>query len=285
LHASQQTQYEYRQKLTDDGGLPFVLGRAACFGLLAYRRKEVARRPRYLSAILEFTVFGELQMNSRLLITSFALLASVQTVSAAVVTSLSDNFTMGETPALNWTGDSVFVPVPNSPATGQPSVDLVSPTTYPTLVPNSGNAPSAIIGLNAVDLDGSTGTGFTPSGVLQSVNNLAAGSYEVTFYLAGNLRGAPAQVTDVTLGNQTISLGSIPNTQNYTLYSLIFSDVSQGTLSFTDLGPATQQGTLLTDVTVSAVPEPATWVMMILGFVGLSFMAYRRKRPLALAPA
>jgi hypothetical protein len=28
---------------------------------------------------------------------------------------------------------------------------------------------------------------------------------------------------------------------------------------------------------LSAVPEPSTWAMMILGFVGLGFMAYRRK--------
>jgi hypothetical protein len=26
-----------------------------------------------------------------------------------------------------------------------------------------------------------------------------------------------------------------------------------------------------------AVPEPSTWAMMILGFAGLGFMAYRRK--------
>jgi PEP-CTERM motif len=29
--------------------------------------------------------------------------------------------------------------------------------------------------------------------------------------------------------------------------------------------------------TVSAVPEPSTWAMMILGFAGIGFMAYRRK--------
>jgi hypothetical protein len=28
---------------------------------------------------------------------------------------------------------------------------------------------------------------------------------------------------------------------------------------------------------VSAVPEPSTWAMMILGFCGIGFMAYRRK--------
>jgi hypothetical protein len=33
-------------------------------------------------------------------------------------------------------------------------------------------------------------------------------------------------------------------------------------------------------VTVTAaVPEPSTWAMMILGFCGLGFMAYLRKRP------
>jgi hypothetical protein len=30
-------------------------------------------------------------------------------------------------------------------------------------------------------------------------------------------------------------------------------------------------------VTMSSVPEPSTWAMMILGFVGVGFMAYRRK--------
>ena len=28
---------------------------------------------------------------------------------------------------------------------------------------------------------------------------------------------------------------------------------------------------------VAAVPEPSTWAMMILGFMGVGFMAYRRK--------
>jgi len=35
----------------------------------------------------------------------------------------------------------------------------------------------------------------------------------------------------------------------------------------------------------SAVPEPSTWAMMLLGFVGLGFMAYRRKAKPALMAA
>jgi hypothetical protein len=38
------------------------------------------------------------------------------------------------------------------------------------------------------------------------------------------------------------------------------------------------------DVT-TAVPEPSTWAMMILGFAGVGFMAYRRKSKSALMAA
>jgi hypothetical protein len=44
-------------------------------------------------------------------------------------------------------------------------------------------------------------------------------------------------------------------------------------------GTFTFSGISLTDDTsqVAAVPEPSTWAMMMLGFAGLGFMAYRRK--------
>src|SRR6202035_440134 len=111
---------------------------------------------------------------------------TAQSASAGVV--IVDNFTntVPETPALNWTGDGIFNPVPAIPMAWQTSVDLVSPCTWPTLVPNSHHATASLIRLNAVDLDGSTGTGFTPAGVLQSTATLVAGTYAVNFWLAGN---------------------------------------------------------------------------------------------------
>jgi hypothetical protein len=39
------------------------------------------------------------------------------------------------------------------------------------------------------------------------------------------------------------------------------------------------------NVVASAVPEPSTWAMMILGFLGIGFMAYRRKSKPALMAA
>ena len=36
---------------------------------------------------------------------------------------------------------------------------------------------------------------------------------------------------------------------------------------------------------IGAVPEPSTWAMMIMGFAGVSFMAYRRRKQSALQVA
>lgn len=60
-------------------------------------------------------------------------------------------------------------------------------------------------------------------------------------------------------------------------------DSMQGYFYLTTLGPYSAQGSLtftsLTETVdgVSAVPEPSTWAMMIMGFCGLGWMAYKRK--------
>jgi PEP-CTERM motif len=72
--------------------------------------------------------------------------------------------------------------------------------------------------------------------------------------------------------------------------SLALFDVA--TFSITDIDPtphATSSG-VITSLTgpspiTTAVPEPSTWAMMILGFAGVGFMAYRRKSKPALMAA
>jgi hypothetical protein len=75
--------------------------------------------------------------------------------------------------------------------------------------------------------------------------------------------------------------------------------LSLGTDSFADLILALNLGDIYIDVHteqypsgeirgqlgVAAVPEPSTWAMMILGFAGIGFMAYRRKSNPALMAA
>jgi hypothetical protein len=197
------------------------------------------------------------------LVASLALGASVQSSSAGVV--IQDNFD-SSTAVLNWAGDAVFrsIPQPGN-VSGSPSVDLVGTA--------DGFGNLAFSG-NSVDLDGSTGSGFTPAGQIQSVASLALGTYVIQFEIAGNMRGAPSQTVQISIGGQSQTLTP---TGGYTLETLTFTNAS-GQVSFTDLGPADQQGALIDNVVVTGVPEPSTWAMMILGFTGVGFMAYRRKQ-------
>jgi hypothetical protein len=84
---------------------------------------------------------------------------------------------------------------------------------------------------------------------------LSAGSYWIAFYNSSSL------LEDVYSG------GSYMQVQNGTTYNS---------------GPDTL-GFSLSDV-APAVPEPSTWAMMLLGFAGVGFMAYRRKaKPASMA--
>jgi hypothetical protein len=76
-----------------------------------------------------------------------------------------------------------------------------------------------------------------------------------------------ANLTIVTLGKDTTDQYSQPH-GNY----LDFGTTKVGY----DLVDINQPGTWTTPH-IAAVPEPSTWAMMILGFAGVGFMAYRRK--------
>jgi hypothetical protein len=75
-------------------------------------------------------------------------------------------------------------------------------------------------------------------------------------------------------GKEDLSFNGLPlnsglNTLTFTYTSL--EGIHAGFQGLDD------EGWGIENVNVSAVPEPATWAMMIFGFFGLGFMAYRRK--------
>src|SRR5438270_11277851 len=78
----------------------------------------------------------------------------------------------------------------------------------------------------------------------------------------------------------SLSRGEIPIFEPG-LDALVASNAKAGRLDFTiDLkGPVAQADAVFIAVgtPISAVPEAATWTMMILGFFGVGFLAYRRK--------
>ena len=135
---------------------------------------------------------------------------------------------------------------------------------------------------NYVDLDGSTAN-QNPAGQISTKSSFGAGTYTLNFLLGGSTRGDTNTVR-VALGgfSQDFTLAS---NAGLLTESITFS-TSGGVLSFTNLGPSDNLGLILDDVTLSsAVPEPSIWAMMILGFAGVGFVAYRRKNKMELSAA
>ena len=66
------------------------------------------------------------------------------------------------------------------------------------------------------------------------------------------------------------------NADPFTTHTYSFTTATAGNLVFTDSGPSNQQGNLLDNVSLTAVPEPASWAMMIVGLFGLGAALRRR---------
>jgi PEP-CTERM motif len=73
----------------------------------------------------------------------------------------------------------------------------------------------------------------------------------------------------------------------YQSLALTFQELSSTTspLIFESLtSPNGLNGAVISNITVddlgatSAVPEPSTWAMLLIGFAGVGFMAYRRRK-------
>jgi hypothetical protein len=148
-------------------------------------------------------------------------------------------------------------------------------------------------GGNFIALDGDQGGGSQANvqgWVSQDVDGLVEGQrYALTFdWAAAQLQsrtGATTEQLQVSFGGDTqwTSILSNPNEgfsgwNQVTMY-FTANDASQ-TLKFLSFG--TPSGlppiALLDGVSLTAVPEPATWVMMLLGFGGLGAMIRRRNR-------
>jgi choice-of-anchor C domain-containing protein len=157
--------------------------------------------------------------------------------------------------------------------------------------PSGPNFPSGTNG--SVDLDGNS-----PGGIAQSFT-VAAGTYKLSFYLSGNPDGPPpAKQVEVNVGNKdvvfTYTIGANTHSNmNYQLETLLFTASGLTTLTFTSLDtlflpfPNTPYGPAIGGVDVSATPLPSTWSMLVIGFAGLGFFAYRgtKKSSAAIAAA
>jgi choice-of-anchor C domain-containing protein len=137
-------------------------------------------------------------------------------------------------------------------------------------------------GARSVDLSGDA-----PGSVSQTIATVGGQTYTVSFLLAGNPDGPP-ETKDIVVNvggvDYNFFFPQSPNTKpsmGWTPVSFNFlaTDTNE-TITFSSniVTNNTAYGPALDLVSVSAVPEASTWAMMLLGFAGVGFLAYRRAR-------
>jgi choice-of-anchor C domain-containing protein len=136
--------------------------------------------------------------------------------------------------------------------------------------------------------------------VSQTFSTVVGQRYQVSFSISGNPDGGPALKTiqvdvndNVHAFSYTTGANSRPNMLWEPVSFTFFADSPFETLTFLstttgfsgNAGFPGAFGPALDNVAVSAVPELSTWAMMLLGFAGVGFIAYRRSKKVQLASA
>lgn len=167
---------------------------------------------------------------------------------------------------------------PFGTVTGGNSSTITGWTVLGNSVDFIGDYWQAADGANSIDLNGA-GQG----GLAQTFNTVANQAYAITFFLAGNPDNGPTiktiKVTTNNANEQVFSFdttGFNKTTMGWKQFTYNFvGNGSPTTLAFNSDNPGAW-GAALDNVSISAVPEPATWAMMLLGF-GLIGGAMRRR--------
>jgi hypothetical protein len=125
-----------------------------------------------------------------------------------------------------------------------------------------------------VDLDGTTGNGAVPAGTITSTAiALGAGTYQLSFSLAGDQRGGTAntQISVLTgvVAPYVITLGSSSPFTTYTVGFTLASAQSVN-LVFSDTDAADQMGALLDNVVLTSVGVPDGG--MTVGLLGMALV-------------
>ena len=128
-------------------------------------------------------------------------------------------------------------------------------------------------------------------GISASPSNPIGAYLPATQALGGSLAGATGFfVLQADLGTQALNGPSGPFTPTFSLnrgaegmYIVGFLNTANGIIATANSGALFETASGNTINPVAAVPEPATWGMMLLGFVGLAFAFRSRRRMTAVA--
>jgi hypothetical protein len=116
--------------------------------------------------------------------------------------------------------------------------------------------------------------------VTQAVTGLTKGAEYKLTYEYGGRPGAGVQMLDVSFGGKALTkdTGSIGEwTRNsFTIVAASTTEVLEFKSIVTRGAPS--YGNEISTVSLTAVPEVSTWVMMLVGFAALGFAGYRRNK-------
>lgn len=119
--------------------------------------------------------------------------------------------------------------------------------------------------------------------VIQTGISIAAGTMATTFTV-NNLVGAPGPTTENTLANSSLlqshvfPVGTVRDSVGPLFNSVgnVTSDEHQYFIGFSHPDQSVQDTIALTSARV--IPEPSTWAMLALGFGGLAWASWRKRR-------
>ncbi len=203
-------------------------------------------------------------------LTKFALIVALSmgsTLTQAAV--FSDNFNSYNT-QLDWNPQNGWYYGLVGDELTHGDVDVIGsiPGDFFNLVPGNGNY---------IDLDGSAG------GTLVALNHgislIGGQTYTLSFDLAGNHRDGNEDFVTAHFGEAFATFG-IGSSSAFNSHALNFTPGSDGIYSFGFADSNTwgnnNVGALLDNVTVTAVPEPETYALLLGGLALIGFSARRR---------
>ena len=130
-----------------------------------------------------------------------------------------------------------------------------------------------------VDMNGSTSTGSSSQGSLQSNIFFGPGQYLLSFNLIGSGRGQTTS-TQVSFGNylQTFTLTS-GDTTTGVIFNQLVTVTGGSYFTFADMNGNSNVGSILNSASVAITPEPSSIVLLGSGLLaGVRMLSSRRKR-------
>ena len=199
----------------------------------------------------------------KFVLTAAAIAFTVASQASATVILFSD-FDDISTPALSSQGYDAGLTFADG-WTGGPTIEIQTN--------NIAGAPFSSPNLVELDTTGNSSMFVTLGGV---------GRYTISYYYSPRIN-QPSTTNGISLSLGSTLLDSVTATgggsTSWALHTVNFTNLVAGTnLTFAALGTSDGVGGYLDNITLSAVPEPTTWGLMIAGFAMTGFAARRRAR-------